>query len=55
MPLCAKSEFIENVEEYLDAITSEKYIISNFNETRETDDSDKMTKLRVYKQSIKNC
>ena len=33
--LCAESEFVENVEEYLDVITTEKYIISNFNETSE--------------------
>ena len=33
--LCADSEFVENVEECLDVITPEKYIISNFNETGE--------------------
>ena len=33
--LCANSEFVENVEECLDVITPEKYIISNFNETSE--------------------
>ena len=27
--LCAESEFVENVEECLDVITPEKYIISN--------------------------
>ena len=31
--LCTESEFVENVEEYLDVIAPEKYIISNFNET----------------------
>ena len=38
--LCAGSEFAENVEEYLDVITPEKYIISNFRETSEFQDSD---------------
>ena len=38
--LCAESEFAENVEEYLDVITPEKYIISNFSETSEFQDSD---------------
>ena len=33
--LGAESEFAENVEECLDIITSEKYIISNFNDTSE--------------------
>ena len=31
--LCVDHEFMENVEEHLDAITPEKWIISNFNET----------------------
>ena len=31
---------MENVEEYLDAITPEKYIISNFNEASEDSDRD---------------
>ena len=31
--LCVEPEFMENVGEYLDAITPEKCIISNFNET----------------------
>ena len=30
--LCAESEFAENVEECLDLIIPEKYVISNFNE-----------------------
>ena len=38
--LCAESEFMENIKEYLNAITPGKYIISNFNETSETEDSD---------------
>ena len=46
---------MENVEECLDPITPEKYIISNFNETSETEDSDTDDKLRVYEQSIKYC
>ena len=33
--LCAESEFVENIEEFLNVITPEKYIISNFNETNE--------------------
>ena len=33
--LSAESEFVENVEECLDLLTPEKYIISNFNETSE--------------------
>ena len=37
---CVKSEFMGTVEECLDAITPEKYITSNFNETSETEDSD---------------
>ena len=40
MTLCAESEFAENVEEYLDVITPEKYIISNFSETSEFQDND---------------
>ena len=39
--LCVEPKFMENVEEYLDTITPEKYIISNFNETSETEDSDR--------------
>ena len=38
--LCVESEFMENVEECLDVMTPEKYTISNFNETSETEDSD---------------
>ena len=38
--LCAESEFVENVEECLHVIAPEKYIISNFNETIEIQDSD---------------
>ena len=34
-------EFMENVEEYLQAITPKKYIISNFNETSKAEDSDR--------------
>ena len=37
---------MENVEQYLDAITTEKYIISNFNETSETDGSDRDDEVR---------
>ena len=33
--LWAASGFVENVEECLDVINPEKYIISNFNETSE--------------------
>ena len=40
MTLCVESEFMENVEECLDVMTPEKYTISNFNETSETEDSD---------------
>ena len=32
---------MENVQEYLYAITPEKYIISNFNRTSEAEDSDR--------------
>ena len=32
---------MENVEEYLQAITPKKYIISNFNETSKAEDSDR--------------
>ena len=38
--VCVESEFIENAEECLDAITPQKYIISKFNETSEIEDSD---------------
>ena len=41
MTLHVEPQFMENVEEYLDAITPEKYIISNFNETSEAEDSDR--------------
>ena len=40
MMLCTEPEFVENVEECLDLITPEKYIISNFNETSEIQNSD---------------
>ena len=40
LTLCVESEFMENVEECLDARTPEKYIISNFDETSETENSD---------------
>ena len=43
-PLCVESEFMENIEKCLDAITPKKYIISNLNETRETEDRDTETK-----------
>ena len=42
---CVESEFMGTVEECLDAITPEKYIISNFNETSETEDSDTVDKV----------
>ena len=34
--LCVESEFMEKFENFLDAMAPGKYIISNFNETRET-------------------
>ena len=41
MTLCIDSALMKNVEECLDPITPEKCIISNFNETSKTEDSDK--------------
>ena len=35
MTQCAESEFVKNVEECVDLMTPEKYIISNLNETSE--------------------
>ena len=41
MTLRVDSKFMENIEEYLDVITPEKYIISNFDEIIEAEDSDR--------------
>ena len=43
--LCVESELMKNVEECLDPTTPKKYIISNFNKTSETEDSDTDDKL----------
>ena len=37
--LCVDSKFMDNVEGCLDATAPEKYIILNFNETSEAEDS----------------
>ena len=45
---CAESQFMENVKECLDAITIEKCIMSNINETCETEDSELKPLLTIF-------